>query len=465
MRRFVVDLKAEHPPLNDDEIATICYVRFGRRPDYRTVRRVLSEEPMPLRMVRRYPPYHEMPRAAERRMAVVRLHAEGWNVKIIASYLKTTRSTVYRALKRWIEDGVEGLDDRPNTGGGVRKADLKAYAAVRRLQENPNLGEFRVHAALAQIGIHLSPRNCGRILVVNRRLYGLEKPKAPTKEKREMPFRAARRHQYWTADVRYIDDHRLGEDTIYVISILENHSRAVLASSLSRSQDLGAFLRVLHRAVEEHGSPEALVTDGGGIFRAKRAKAVYEALGIRKEEIERRRSWLILHRDQLQRPEADGRLAFRQGETWAELVAAHSRWVEDFNAQVHWAHRYRADGRRSPKEVLSWVPGAHYGKEDLDRAFFSTRFLRVLDASGYATWRRWRVYGEEGLAGRDAALWLREKTLTIQHAGEPLSHYEVEFLPGTEKLRALARPVLFEITSPFPNRGSSGSNPSESPGG
>ena len=87
-----------------------------------------------------------------------------------------------------------------------------------------------------------------------------------------MPFRAARRHQYWTADVRYIDDHRLGEGTIYVISILENHSRAVLTSSLSRSQDLGAFLRVLHRAVEEYGSPEALVTDGDGIFRAKRVK-------------------------------------------------------------------------------------------------------------------------------------------------------------------------------------------------
>jgi putative transposase len=59
-------------------------------------------------------------------MAVVRLHAEGWNVKSITSYLKTARSTVYRVLKRWIEEGPEELDDRPNTGGGVRKADLKA---------------------------------------------------------------------------------------------------------------------------------------------------------------------------------------------------------------------------------------------------------------------------------------------------------------------------------------------------
>ena len=54
--------------------------------------------------------------------------------------------------------------------------DMRAIAAVRKLQENPELGEFRVHAALAQIGIHLSPRTCGRILALN----GLEKPSGGT---------------------------------------------------------------------------------------------------------------------------------------------------------------------------------------------------------------------------------------------------------------------------------------------
>lgn len=446
MRRLIVDLKAEHPPIRPHEISTVCYVRFGRRPDYRTVERVLAEEPMPLRMVRRFPPYREIEEPRERRMAVVRLHAEGWNVKSIASYLGTARSTIYRALGRWIAGGVEGLDDRPNAGGGVRKADLKAYAAVRRLQENPHLGEFRVHAALAQVGMHLSPRTCGRILAVNRKLYGLEKPRGPAKEKKEMPFLATRRHQYWTADVRYIDDHKVGGGTVYVVSILENHSRAILASSLSRTQEKSAFLRVLHRAVEEHGSPEALVTDGGGIFRAKRARAVYEALGIRKEEIERHRPWqsYIETNFNVQRRMADWH--FARSETWAELVSAHARWVEDFNAQKHWAHRDRPDGRRSPNEVLSWVPGAAHRREQLDRAFFSERFSRVLDALGYVVWRRWRVYGEEGLAGGKAALWLREKTLTVEHAGEPISRYEVEFAAGTGKPQSLSRPVLFETT-------------------
>ena len=447
LRRLIVDLKAEYPPFGLGEIATVCYVRTGRRPGKHTVKRVLAEEPTPLRILRRFDPYHEIPEARERRRAIVALHAEGWTVKAITGYMRINRDTVYTALKRWVEEGEAGLEDKKRgQKGGVRKVTLRAMEAARRLQENPHLGEFRVRAALAQLGIHLSARTVGRILAVNRRFYGLQKPKGPAKEKREMPFRAERRNQYWSADIRYLDvvDEDLVGRRAYSITVLENYSRAVLASAVSPTQDLSAFLSVLHRAVEKHGSPEALVTDSGSVFRANRAKAVYEALGIRKEEIERGRTWqsYLETAFNVQRRMADHH--FRKAQSWPELVRAHSRWIEEYNGQYHFAHEKRPDGRLTPAEVLGLLTEVRYQPADLDRAFFSERFSRVLDPSGYATWRRWRVYGEEGLAGREAALWLREKTLTVEHQGEPLSRYDVEFVPGTAKPGALARPVLFE---------------------
>jgi len=143
---------------------------------------------------------------------------------------------------------------------------------------------------------------------------------------------------------------------------------------------------------------------------------------------------------------------FWRARSWEELVAAHGQWLTNYNEQSHWAHRERKDGRRSPQEVLGWLTGVRYRKEDLEHAFFSVRFSRILDPLGYATFRRWRFYGEEGLAGSEAAIWLQEKSLTLEHAGEPLSRYEVEHAAGSRagKLLAVRRPVLFETSRVLP---------------
>ena len=161
--RLIVDLKAEYPSFNLNEVANACYVLFGRRPDHKTIRRVLAEEPVPLRIARRFLPYREIPeRRGGRRLAVVTLHSEGWSPKAIAGYMGVHKATVHRVPKRWAEEGIDGLEDRPHgRPPGVRKVTLKAMEAVRRFQQNPHLGEYRIHAALAQIGIHLSPRTCG----------------------------------------------------------------------------------------------------------------------------------------------------------------------------------------------------------------------------------------------------------------------------------------------------------------
>jgi hypothetical protein len=56
----------------------------------------------------------------------VALHAEGWTVKVIASYLRINRDTAYVALKRRIEEGEASPEDRPRgRPRGVRKVDMR----------------------------------------------------------------------------------------------------------------------------------------------------------------------------------------------------------------------------------------------------------------------------------------------------------------------------------------------------
>jgi hypothetical protein len=444
IRRVIVQLSAEYPAFRPNELATICYVRFNRRPSPHTIKKILAEAPRPDAMTRRFPPYAEIAEAIERRAAIVRLHAEGWNIASIAGYLQTTRRRVYETLQRWIAKGVSGLEDKePVPRHPARITDLEAMNAVRKLQVNPELGAFRIYAALKQLGITLSPRTCGRILARNRKLYGLRGPKAQPREPKPMPFKAARRHQYWTVDIRYLD-HQLGGGNVYVISILENYSRLVVASLLSRTQDLSAFLQVLFEAVRCHGAPEALVSDGGSVFRAKQAAAIYRALGITKEQIALRQPWqsYIETTFNIQRRMADWH--FAQAESWEELQQAHAVWVADYNTQEHGVHQKRQDKRRTPKDVLGWVDGRCFTTAELARIFVPLRYGRRLDQQGYVRFRNWRIYGERGLAGRQAAVWLAEQYLTIQFAEEPLAQYRVAYGRSQQELREVKEPRLFE---------------------
>jgi hypothetical protein len=242
-----------------------------------------------------------------------------------------------------------------------------------------------------------------------------------------MPFQAMRRHQFWTVDVRYLDRHQLGEGYIYVLSIIDNYSRALLASAISRSQDLSAYLIVLFAAVRSYGSPEALVSDGGAIFKATAAQQIYAALGIRKEQIDQGQPWqsYIETHFNVQRRLADWH--FQQATTWVELQASHDWWVRAYNAQSHAAHRDRPDGRRSPSAVLGWVTGRTWPVEELQQIFRVARAERQVDRAGSVRFRHWALYGERGLARQRVAVWLAvdAATLTLEYAEAPIAQYTV----------------------------------------
>jgi putative transposase len=207
VRQAIVDAHAEYPELSLHEIASICYIQFGRKPSPHTIQYILATGPKPSRTTRRYKRFAEMNDPVERRRTILALHAEGWTPTSIAGYLGTSRQTVYSTLKRWAEEQFAGLEDKSRARTGIRKVDLRAVQEVKKLSENPLIGAYRVSAALEQMGIKLSRATCGRLLALNRDLYHLQVPRRKDRSKASMPFRAERRHQFWSVDIRYIDMH------------------------------------------------------------------------------------------------------------------------------------------------------------------------------------------------------------------------------------------------------------------
>jgi hypothetical protein len=275
------------------------------------------------------------------------------------------------------------------------------------LQENPLLGKWRMHTALLREGIEVSPATCARIMASNRQLYGLEKPKRQPRAKLEMPFKAVRRHQYWSCDLRYIEDHLLPDPRpVYVITIFENFSRSILSSTISATQNQWDYLSVLVDAIRRYGAPEAIVTDGGGQFYSTIALELYEMLGIRKERIDPGEPWQNYAETlfSIQKRLADH--AFSNARTWPGIQQAHQTWWKNYNSEHHYAHRERQDGRHSPQEVLRGVLGRTYPEEVLSRVLYATQFTRHLDRNGYVRFKNWRLFGENGLAGSEVSVWV-----------------------------------------------------------
>jgi hypothetical protein len=168
----------------------------------------------------------------------------------------------------------------------------------------------------------------------NRQLYGMEKPPRLPREKLEMPYKAVRRHQFWSADIRYIEEHLLPDPKpVYVITVFENFSRAVLASAITQTQNQWDFLSVLAEAIRRYGAPEALVTDGGGQFYSNQALQLYDMLGIRKERIEPGEPWQNYAETlfSIQKRLAD--FAFAKAQTWPEIQQVHRTWWTNYNLE------------------------------------------------------------------------------------------------------------------------------------
>jgi putative transposase len=450
IRQAIVDLKAEYPPLRPGEIATICRRRFRRMVSHHTVQGVLAGGLAPSRMPRRFPHYRDIPDPVERRLAIVRLHQEGWPVTAIAGYLATKRDRVYQVLHRWGTAGLSGLEDQSRAPKHhARKVDLKTLAAIRRLQANPEIGGFRVSAALERQDIFLSPKTCQRILARHRAL-GAAPRAAVEREPRPHPFGATRRHQVWSVDLRYIEEHELGTDKpVYLFAVLDNCSRALLASLVSLRQDLTAYLVVLREALARHGAPELLVSDSGSVFLAKQAQAIYRALGIEKREIDRGKPWQNYVEAFFGTQKRLSDYHFARAASWPAVHAVHVRFFQDYNHQRHFAHESRADGRHSPARVLGFIHGAWCDPADLDR-LFRLRAHRRVDPHGYVRYRHWRFYGERGLAGAEAAVWVFGNELTIEHATDTLAQYRLVGGQDGRSIREVLEPRLLETRYPSP---------------
>src|ERR671911_382043 len=112
--------------------------------------------------------------------------------------------------------------------------------------------------------------------------------------------------------------------------------------------------------------------------------------------------------------------------------------------------RPATDGRRSPAEVLDQVTGRAFSDQELARIFAPLLTSRRVDQQGYVRFRNWRLYGERGLAGEPASIWVTDEEVTIQFAEEPLARYGITYQRDHRHFRQVTPKRVFETTYQSP---------------
>lgn len=94
--------------------------------------------------------------------------------------------------------------------------------------------------------------------------------------------------------------------------------------------------------------------------------------------------------------------------------------------------------------MLGWVKGMQPEPTLIYRAFSAIGERRMLNKAGYAKFRNFLLYGEQGLAGCETLISIFQDTLTLEYGDYPLSKYSVEWQPDDHHLRRVGNPRIYQ---------------------
>ena len=226
-------------------------------------------------------------------------------------------------------------------------------ALMRLLDEQytrtPFYGVRKMTAWLETVGHHHDVKKIRRLL----RLMGLEavypKPKLSFNgtDHRRYPYLLRnvlihRENQVWSADITYI---RLREGFIYLVAILDWHSRYVLAWELSNTLDAGFCLEALEAALRR-GQPDIFNTDQGVQFTCADFTGRLEKAGVQISMDGRGRCFDNIFVERLWRSVKYEEVFLNDYETVSQARAGLGRYFEFYNEErLHAALAYQTPGR------------------------------------------------------------------------------------------------------------------------
>jgi putative transposase len=138
---------------------------------------------------------------------------------------------------------------------------------------HPFLGSRKLRSYLRRLGYKVNRKRIQRLMNKMGLVSVAPKPNTsqPSKEHKIYPYLLRnlsidRPNQVWCTDITYI---RLKGGFVYLVAIMDWHSRKVLSWELSNSMDSHFCISALESAIRLHGTPDIFNTDQGSQFTSE----------------------------------------------------------------------------------------------------------------------------------------------------------------------------------------------------
>jgi putative transposase len=245
---------------------------------------------------------------------------------------------------------------RPSSA--VSHDDLEVMRQLDELHlRYPFKGSRRLRDALwDEYGLQVNRKRVQRLMrqMGIRALYPGMKITRPNPQHKVYPYllrdlEISRVNQVWCADLTYIP---MRKGFLYLVAIMDWHSRKVLSWRISNSLDAAPCVEALEEALQHHGTPEIFNTDQGCQFTSEDFTEVLKKQQV-KISMDGKGRWMDnVFIERLWRSLKYEEVYLKAYESVAQARDSIDRWMRFYNQD----RRHASLGRMTPDQVYYGLP-------------------------------------------------------------------------------------------------------------
>lgn len=172
-----------------------------------------------------------------------------------------TRFSIY-SWQRQADLHAQGkAKSSPVTGSDENAAAVRDQRILKEWRSHPGLGPSQVRNQLRRQGMKVSMHTVRCVLEDN----GYVSPKVRRVEAHDQRYEAVRPNHLWHLDFLHRHIHK---QKVYLLLVLDDYSRFIVGGALWDGERVAAVMETFSDAVQRHGKPEKVMSDGGSAFYA-----------------------------------------------------------------------------------------------------------------------------------------------------------------------------------------------------